>query len=76
MESNTKAMDVISDVGRELCFASTDAFALYLDLDGELLCIKNDEFVLDCLRTIPASLKSASTETRAVVGAFFPVIFV
>lgn len=47
-------MDVIQNVLREMSLTTTDQFALYLEVEGELRCIKPDEFIFDALRlTMP-----------------------
>uniref|UniRef100_A0A5K3ER39 Myosin motor domain-containing protein n=1 Tax=Mesocestoides corti TaxID=53468 RepID=A0A5K3ER39_MESCO len=54
LESTTRAADVVRDVVRRFCLASVEHFALYIEVDGELRCIKPEEFVLDALRlTMP-----------------------
>lgn len=50
----TKATDIIKNISHELCLTSLDQFALYLEVEGELRCIKSEEFVFDALRqTMP-----------------------
>ncbi|KAL5971614.1 Myosin-VIIa [Taenia solium] len=54
VDSTTRAMDMIQNVARELNLTSEDQFALYLEVEDELRCIKSDEYLFDALRlTMP-----------------------
>lgn len=66
VDSTTKAMDVIQNVVRELNLNSEDQFALYLEVDDELRCIKSYEFLLDALRLTMPEIQVQLSHKRTV----------
>ncbi|KAM7540512.1 hypothetical protein Aperf_G00000029843 [Anoplocephala perfoliata] len=67
LESTTRAVDVIQNVSREMDFTSTDQFALYLETEGELRCIKSDEFIFDALRLKMPEIQLPNSQKRSGV---------
>lgn len=69
LDSTTRAMDVIQNVVRELNLNSEDQFALYLEVEDEMRCIKSDEFLLDVLRLTMPEIQSQLSQKRTVTSS-------
>ncbi|KAL5112725.1 hypothetical protein TcWFU_008437 [Taenia crassiceps] len=68
VDSMTRAMDVIQNVVRELGLNSEDQFALYLEVEDELRCIKSDEFLLDALRLTMPEIQPQLSQRRTIAS--------
>ena len=61
---------MIQNLVKDLGLNSGDQFALYLKVNGELRCIKPDEFLLDALRLTMPDIQLQVPQKHSITSRF------